>query len=42
MLSNGGAWELLTLCEGNAFHCFMEAQRRTAQLLCCCLQPSNS
>jgi len=42
MLSNGGAWELLTLYEGNAFHCFLEAQRRTAQFFCCCLQPSNS
>jgi len=42
MLSNGGAWEVLTLYEGNAFHCFLEAQRRTAQFLCCCLQPSNS
>ena len=42
MLSNGRAWEMLTLCEGNEFHCFLKAQRRRAPLLCCCLQPSNS
>jgi len=42
MFSNGGAWEVLTQCEGNAFHCFLEAQRRTVLLLCCWLQPSNS
>jgi hypothetical protein len=32
MLSTGAAWEVLTLYEGNAFHCFLETQRRTALL----------
>ena len=42
ILFKGEAWEVLTLWKGKAFYCFLEAQRRTALLICCYLQSSNS